>query len=124
LLQPGVIKSKAIAGIVRLNGMVMTADLLKQLLTKEVTLEMKVVATGETKKGDLVFLNSAYDRTSDDNFTIVLDKKAQASLAEAGIKLPRTHFEGKAIRVVGTLSRFNGRPQIIVSDAAKIQLAK
>ena len=105
-------------------GMVLSADVIKELLTKEVTLEMKVVATGTTKKGDLVFLNSAYDRTSDDNFTVVLDKAAQATLAKAGIALPRTHFEGKAIRVVGTLSLFSARPQIIVSDAAKISIVK
>ena len=120
LLQPGAIKTKTVAGIVRLDGMVMTADLVKQLLKKEVTLEMKVVATGTTKKGDLIFLNSAADRLSDDNFTVVLDKAAQTSLAKAGITLPRSHYEGKAIRVVGTLSLFGGRPQIIVSDAKQI----
>ena len=123
LLQPGAIKSMAVAGVVRIDGKVMTAELVKQLLTKEVTLEMKVVATGESKKGDLVFLNSSANRLSDDNFTVVLDKQAQASLAKAGIPLPRTHFEGKAIRVVGTLSLFSGRPQIIVAGADKIQIS-
>ena len=122
LLQPGAIKSKTVAGIVRINDKVMTPDLIKELLGKEVTLEMKVVATGETKKGDLVFLNSALDRMSDDNFTVVLNPQARASLAKAGIMLPRTHFEGKTIRVVGTLSLFGGRPQIIVSEAGKIQV--
>lgn len=122
LLQPGAIKSKAVASVVRINGNVLTADLVKELLTKEVTLEMRVVATGETKKGDLVFLNSAFDRMSDDNFTVVLNKQARASLAKAGVTLPRTHFEGKSIRVVGTLSLFSGRPQIIVSDAEKIRV--
>ena len=124
LLQPGVVKSKTVAGVVRINDMVLTADLVKQLLTKEVTLEMKVVATGETKKGDLVFLNSAFDRTSDENFTVVLNPMARASLAKAGVTLPRTHFEGKTIRVVGTLSLFSGRPQIIVSDAGKIEVVE
>ncbi|MBI3822452.1 MAG: alkaline phosphatase family protein [Planctomycetes bacterium] len=124
LLQPGAIKGKTIAGVVRLNGMVMTADLVKQLLSKEVTLEMKVVATGETKKSDLIFLNSSADRTSEDNFIVVLDKKAQTGLSKAGIAAPRSHFDGKTIRVVGTLGMYNGRPEIIVSDAAKIQTVK
>lgn len=119
LLQPGAIKAKTTASAVRLDGKVMTADLVKELLKKEVTLEMTVVATGETKKGDLVFLNSSTDRTSEDNFTVVLDKKAQA-----GIKMSRQSFEGKAIRVVGTLSLFQGRPQIIVSDADKLKILK
>lgn len=122
LLQPGAIKSKPVAGVVRLNGMVMTPDLVKELLKKEVTLEMKVVATGETKKGDLIFLNSSVDRTSEDNFTVVLNKQAQTGLAKAGIAAPRSHFAGKTIRVVGTLALYNNRPEIIVSDAAKIQV--
>ena len=123
LLQPGAIKSKTTAGVVRINGEVLTAALVAKLLKTEVSLEMKVVATGETKKGDLVFLNSALDRTSDENFTIVLNKDVRVGLAKAGIGLPRTHFQGETIRVVGPLTLFNGRPQIIVADAAKIQIA-
>ncbi len=123
LLQPGKIKAKSAASLARINGNLMSAELIQELLKKEVTIEMKVAATGATKKGDLVFLNSHTDRTSEDNFTVVLDKKAQASLAAAGIKLPRTHFEGKTIRVEGTLSQFNGRPQVIVSDAKQIRVA-
>jgi DNA/RNA endonuclease YhcR with UshA esterase domain len=102
----------------------MTADLIKQWLNKEVTLEMKVVATGEAKKGGLMFLNSSVDRISEDNFTVVLDKKAQTSLQTVGIANPRSHYEGKMIRVAGTLSLFGGRPQVIVSDAKQIQVRK
>ncbi|MBM3993408.1 MAG: alkaline phosphatase family protein [Planctomycetes bacterium] len=122
LLQPGAIKSKIVAGVVRLNGMVMTPEIVKSLLMKEVTVEMKVVATGATKKGDLIFLNADADRKSENNFIIVLNKDGQASLAKAGIPLPRTHFEGKAIRVVGLLKIYNDRPEIIVSEASKIQV--
>jgi len=121
LLQPGSIKSKALSGVARINGKLMTPELVKELLNKEVTVEMKVVATGETKKSDLVFLNSQVDRMSDENFTIVLNKDVRAGLAKAGIALPRTHFEGKTIRVVGPLTLFNGRPQIIVADANGIR---
>jgi alkaline phosphatase D len=122
LLQPGAIKSNAVAGIVRLNGMVMTADLVKSLVGKEVTLEMKVVATGETKNGVLIFLNSAADRTSADNFTVVLNKMAQTGLAKAGIAATRSHYDGKSIRVVGTLALYNNRPEIIVSEPDKIRV--
>lgn len=121
LLQPGAIKSKTPSSIARIDGKLMTAELVKELLNKEVTVELKVVATGETKKGDLAFLNSHLDRSSDENFTVVLNKEVRAGLAKAGIALPRTHFEGKTIRVLGLLTLFNGRPQIIVADAAKIQ---
>jgi DNA/RNA endonuclease YhcR with UshA esterase domain len=94
------------------------------MLNKEVTLQMKVAATGQAKSGDLIFLNSSADFRSDENFTVVLNKDAQESLSKAGIEMPRTHFEGKAIRVVGTLSLFNGRPQIMVSAAKQIDIAK
>ncbi len=124
MLQPGAIKSKTAASLVRIDGIVMSAEVVKLALNKEVAVEMKVVATGITKKGDLIFLNSAFDRTSDENFTIVLNQDAQASLAKAGITLPRTYFEGKSIRVQGPLTLFSGRPQIIVSSAAKIEVLK
>lgn len=124
MLQPGAIKSRTIASTVRINGNVMTADAIKQHLNKEVTVELRVLATGETKKADLIFLNSAVDRMSDDNITIVLNKDAQASLAKAGITLPRTHYDGKALRVQGTLTLFSGRPQVIVSDAKNIEIVK
>jgi alkaline phosphatase D len=124
LLQPGAYKSKAGSSIVLINGKAITDELIKELMAKEVTLEMKVNATGAAKNGKRIFLNSAGDFRADDNFTIVLEEAGQASLAKAGIDMPRTHFQGKTIRVVGTLSMFNMRPQIIVADAAKIQIVK
>ena len=120
VLAPGTLKSKSVAGAVKINGQIFTLDLLKELLNKEVTLEMEVRATGAA--GGLVFLNSAPDRKSADNFTVVLDNKAQAKLQQEGIANPRGHFEGKAIRVVGVLSTFRAAPQIIVSDSKRIQL--
>ena len=80
-----------------------------------------MVATGASKNTTLVFLNSAQDRTSEDNFTIVLTPQAQEALAKAGVTLPRTHFDGKTIRVTGTLSLFSGRPQIVLTEGSKIQ---
>ncbi len=121
LLQPGAYKSKAGAKLVVINDKAMTPELVKELLKKEVTLEMTVVATGASAKSGMIFLNSATDRKSADNFTVVLDKKAQEGLKAAGIADPRTYYEGKAIAVTGTLSLFNGAPQIVVSDAKQIQ---
>jgi alkaline phosphatase D len=119
-LQPGTIKSKVVATAAKINGQIFTLELAKELLNKEVTLAMEVRATGAAASG-LVFLNSAVDRKNDDNFTVVLDKKAQDKLKQAGVANPRTHFEGKAIRVVGILTTFRDAPQIIVSDPKQIQ---
>jgi alkaline phosphatase D len=120
LLQPGAIKTKGAAAAVRIGDRVLTPALVAEHLKREVTLEMRVAATGASK--ELVFLNSSPERSSEDNFTIVLDRKAQESLRGAGIADPRRHYDGKAIRVVGVLSLFRERPQIIVSDAAKVQV--
>jgi alkaline phosphatase D len=125
LLQPGTYKSKAAgSSIVQINGRPASDELIKELLKKEVTVEMKVNATGAPKTGKRIFLNSSSDFRADDNFTIVLEEAGLASLAKAGIAAPRTHFEGKMIRVVGILSMFNGRPQIIVASADKISVVK
>lgn len=124
-LQPGKWKSKGGAGVatVRLtDGTVVTPELVKDLLNKEITLEMEIRATGQSKAGDLVFLNSSSDRGSEDNFTVVLDRKGLDSLKSKGIAAPRTHFEGKTIRVTGSLSMFRERPQVIISDAAQLEV--
>ncbi|MFO0964328.1 MAG: alkaline phosphatase D family protein [Gemmataceae bacterium] len=78
LLQPGRIKSKAVVAAPRLDGKPISVDLIKDLVSKEVKLEMTVVATGGTKKGDLVFLNSDAER-GPENFTVVIDKAGQES---------------------------------------------
>ena len=119
VLKPGSLKTKAAAAAVKINGQIITADVVKELLKKEVTVDLEVHATGVAS--GLIFLNSAEDRKSADNFTVVLDQKAQAKLKEDGIN-PRSHFDGKMIRVVGVLSMFRDTPQIIVSDARQIQV--
>lgn len=119
VLKPGSLKSKAAGAAVKINGQIVTADVVKQHVKKEVTVEMEVHATGVG--GGLIFLNSAEDHKSADNFTIVLDQKAQAKFKQEGIN-PRSHFDGKMIRVVGVLSMFRDTPQIIVSDAKQIRI--
>jgi alkaline phosphatase D len=120
VLQPGTIKKLTAASVVKINDQILTTELVQELLKKEVTLDMEVRATGAS--ASLIFLNSAPDRTSPENFTVVLDKKAQAKLAQNGVANPRGHYEGKAIRVVGILSTFREAPQIIVSDPKQIQV--
>ena len=85
---------------------------------------MRVAATGVSKASELIFLNSEEAWTSEENFTIVLDRKAQETLKQQGVDDVRRHFEGQSIRIAGTLSLYRDRPQIIVSDAGKIQLTK
>jgi alkaline phosphatase D len=122
LLQPGAVKSKG-SGRVRLaTGEILTPEEVAKHVDKRVTIEMRVHATGAG--GSLLFLNSAADFRSEENFTVVLDKDAQAKLKEAGIEAPRAHYEDRPIRVTGVLSLFRERPQIVVSDPAQIEILK
>jgi hypothetical protein len=126
ILQPGFLKikdapkSETPAGVL-VNGKLLSAALVKELLGKEVTVRLTVAASGMSKAGDLVFLNSSANRMASDNFTIVLNKTVQGQLKGQGIPNPRAHFEGKTIDVTGTLSEFGGRPQIVPTAADKIK---
>lgn len=124
LLQPGTLKGKGGPIAAKLNGEPLTPERAQALVGKEAKLEMLVRSTGMSKKSGLIFLNAAGDHTQPDNFTVVLDRKVQAALAEAGIAAPRTHFQGKRIAVTGTVSLFGGKPQIIVASAAHLRLAE
>jgi hypothetical protein len=126
LLQPGKLKTKVTtaATVPTLDGRPVTPELIQQNVNRTVRLEMQVVATGGSPKAGLVFLNSHADRSNPGTITVVLDKQAQQSLKAAGIAAPRTHFEGKTVRVTGMFSRFREQAQIIVSDAKQIEIVR
>lgn len=121
VLQPGKIKAKTVFPDAKaaINGKPITPELLKDLKGQEVKLVMTVQATGATKKGDRVFLNSAADR-GPENFVVVLEGKALSafkSQAEA-----QKAYQGKTIQVSGMISTFREQAQIIVSDPKQISV--
>jgi alkaline phosphatase D len=128
LLKPGLMKSKGGAATspatAKIDGQPLDAEQVKNLLNKEVTLEMKVASTGASKGAAMVYLNSSADFRGTTNMTIVLNKTVQDQLKAKGIDNPRSHFDGKNIRVVGPLTLFQERPQIIVAEANKISVAE
>jgi alkaline phosphatase D len=90
---------------------------------KEHTLELQVRSVGKSRTGALVFLNSAEDFRDEGNFTVVLDVKAlAAALQKAKIDDPAAHFRGKRVRLRGTVTLFNDRPQIVVKDLAQLRV--
>jgi alkaline phosphatase D len=94
-------------------------------LDKAWTVEFTVRATGSSRGGNLIFLNSERDFRSDGNFTVVLDAKALAEeLKAAKIEEPAAHFKGKKVRVSGTVSLFNDRPQIMVKGLKQIKVVE
>lgn len=122
LLQPGALKPKGSGRAKLVSGELLTDDVIAKHLNKKCTVELEVQATGSS--ATLVFLNSAADRTAEENFTVVLDKDAQAKLKLAGITSARAQYADKTIRVTGTLTLFRERPQIIVSDPGQIEMVK
>jgi alkaline phosphatase D len=111
------------SGALKIDGKAVTAKEIGELVGKEIKLDMKVAGTGKNKTGTMIFLNSA-DRKSPENFTVVVDKKGIASLKKAGVTDPMATYKEKTVRVVGVVTSFQDRHEIIISDAAKIKLVE
>ena len=108
----------------KIDGKAVTAKKqIGELVGKEIKLDMKVASVGKNKTGTMIFLNSA-DRKSPENFTVVLDKKGIESLKKAGVADPLTTYKTRTVRVIGVVTSFQDRHEIIVSDAAKIKLVE
>ena len=91
-------------------------------VNKNITLEMAVKATGKARDKSRVFLNSAGLRAPG-NFTVVLDmRKVADGLKAIGVTDPATFYQGKTVRVTGTVSEYQQRPQIVVEDAGQISV--
>ena len=110
-------------GALKIDGKAVAAKQIGTLVGKEIKLDMKVAGTGKNKTGTMIFLNSA-DRKSPENFTVVLDKKGIASLKKAGVSDPMTAYKNQTVRVVGVVTSFQDRHEIIVSDAEKIKVVE
>ncbi len=123
LLKPGIMRSQtAPPAVAKVDGQPLDAERLKNLLNKEVTIEMHVAGTGQAKNATRIFLNSSKDRNNPFNITVVIEKKIAEQMKDAGIDNPRDHFDGRNVRVVGTLTTFQDRPQIVLSEAGKISV--
>jgi alkaline phosphatase D len=89
------------------------------------TVEFTVRATGSSRGKKLVFLNSDRDFRSAANLAVVLDLAAlKKDLEAAKISDPARHYAGKKIKVSGTASLFNKRPQIMVKQLKQIEIVE
>jgi alkaline phosphatase D len=121
-LQPGAIRGAA-GGRARLaSGEILTPEVVAKHLNRKCTVELEVRGTGASKT--LYFLNSAADRASEENFTVVIPRKAEAAFRKAGVADVRRHYEGRTVRVTGELSEFRGRPQMVLSGPEQIEVVK
>jgi eukaryotic-like serine/threonine-protein kinase len=91
-------------------------------VNERVVVEFTVRGTGVSRNGKTVFLNSEPDFTHPRNFTIV--SHDLEGFRKRGIEDPLSYFLGKTVRVVGQVTLYNGRPQIVVSDPAEVEVVK
>ncbi len=92
-----------------------TAEMVKKCLKKKVVIRMTVKGVGASRKNQIGFLNSESDYTRPDNFTVVIRSKDLPTLDV----LQKT-YKTKTIRVEGTLTVYQGNPQIVVRDIKAI----
>jgi DNA/RNA endonuclease YhcR with UshA esterase domain len=91
-------------------------------VNEKCTVDWKVQSTGKTRT--LVFLNSEENYRDAKNFTVVLFEKAIAGLKKNQIDDPAAYYKGKTIRVTGTVTLYNDRPQIKVEDPQQIRVVE
>jgi DNA/RNA endonuclease YhcR with UshA esterase domain len=93
-------------------------------VNKDVTIEFVVKATGKSKAGDKVFLNSEADFKSEKNFTVLLTKAALTEMKKDSIDDAAAYFKGKKVQVYGTVKLYKDRPEIAIEKAGQITLPK
>jgi DNA/RNA endonuclease YhcR with UshA esterase domain len=89
-------------------------------INEKVTVEMLVRAAKNCQHCLQVFLDSEADHRDPKNLAVAITKSGKARFTEAKIDDPATHFKGKVIRVTGTVSLRENRPQIEVDDPDQI----
>jgi DNA/RNA endonuclease YhcR with UshA esterase domain len=95
----------------------------RKQIGKTITLEMKVAtAKDRLKKRGEIYLDSETDFKDEKNFAVVISRKGAASLKEAGIDHPAETYQGKTIRVSGTVKEVEGVPRIEIDEAKQIML--
>ncbi len=86
--------------------------------------EMEVKSAGTASNGQLTFLNSEPNFRDEKNFTIFIDKDATEKFKKAKIEDIAAHFKGKKIRVRGTVTLYEKRPQIKIEEPEQIQIVE
>lgn len=91
---------------------------------EKVLVEFAVKHTGEARDKSRIFLNSL-GVGDKDNFTVVLDMRKLANdLKAAHIDDAKRHYQGKIIRVVGTVSLYRESPQLVVENLSQIEVVQ
>jgi hypothetical protein len=91
-------------------------------ILQTVRVEMQVNSTGMSRAQTTVFLNSEEDYQHKNNFAVVIPRSVLQDFRRNGVPDPAVFFEHKRIRVTGTITLYDNRPQIAVSCAADVEV--
>jgi pimeloyl-ACP methyl ester carboxylesterase len=96
-----------------------------QRVNAAVTVEMAVRATKNrlVKRGE-IYLDSEPDFHDPKNLGVVITREGTARFRQVGIADPAIHFQGKTIRVKGTVLLKDKRPRIEVNAPEQIELLR
>jgi hypothetical protein len=94
-------------------------------INAHVTVEMVVrAAKNRLEKRGEIYLDSETDFHDPKNLGIIITRAGAAKFRRAGIADPAAHFQGKTIRVRGTVLLKDQRPRIEVNAPEQIELVK
>lgn len=89
------------------------------LVGREVTVQFAVKGGRAVSQGKRILLNSESDFRAKANFTVVVNEKAMTGPYE---KATFDTFAGKTVRAMGTVTLFQGAPQVQVDDASRLEI--
>lgn len=101
-------------------GVVGPAEAAKQV-GRAVTVQFPVKSARLTGTGEKarLFLNSKENFRDEDNFTVLLTAKALTGPYQGA---SGETFQGKTVRVTGTVKTYQNRPEIVVEDAVRVEV--
>jgi serine/threonine protein kinase len=91
-------------------------------INQKCTVQMTVRSIGWSNNQKMFFLNSEANYKSAGNFTVLSHNVEE--FAALNIPDPPAYYQGKTIRVTGTVTLYLERPQIIVNDPKQIEVVK
>jgi DNA/RNA endonuclease YhcR with UshA esterase domain len=91
-------------------------------VNEQVTVEMVVKAAKNCPHCSQIFLDSEEDHHDPDNLAVAVTRIGKAKFKEAMIDDPAGHFQGKTVRVTGTVILKDNRPRIEVDDPGQIEV--
>jgi DNA/RNA endonuclease YhcR with UshA esterase domain len=83
--------------------------------------ELQVRSVGVNTRGTLFYLNSEKNYQDRKNVAIVIPREVLKDQEATVTRLLAT-YEGRHVRVVGTVNRYRGQTQIVVEDLAQVRL--